>query len=202
MYDRGMASPTSASLPHPRDLERICRGLATLDAIMSSEWEARYYSFNAAWDPAAQVRMASMRNGSGDDWFIAFTPHGTFVKAFWHEHPLTPAATVYAGLPAALQPQRDEPAFTTDQVTWGGWHDGSAWTLRGDPAPLADELAMLAGDAAAYRDYAAAYFEATVPLEVIVHVLAGAPLDASIVASVNDERSLAELRADLVEIGY
>jgi hypothetical protein len=42
------------------------RSLAMLDAILSPEWEYRYYSFNAAWGPAQE--LASMRNGSGDDY--------------------------------------------------------------------------------------------------------------------------------------
>lgn len=74
----------TSQLAEPRDLERICRGLAALDALMSEEWQYRYYSFNAAWAPGE--RMASMRNGSGDDWFIVFAPAGVFVKSFGHEH--------------------------------------------------------------------------------------------------------------------
>ena len=191
-----------ATLPPPSDLERICKGLATLDAIMASDWEDRSYSFNARWNAKKKVRMASMRNGSGDDWFIAFTPAGTFVKSFWHEYKPVAAATIYAGLPKALEPQRKEPAFEADLVTWGGWHDGEAWTLRGDAKPLKDELAILTGAGKIYRAYAASYFEAKVPLDAIEHVLAGKPLTAALVARVSSEQTLADLRADLTEIGY
>ncbi len=45
------------------------RSLAMLDAIMSPEWEYRYFSFNANWDASLGERMASMRNGSGDEYF-------------------------------------------------------------------------------------------------------------------------------------
>jgi hypothetical protein len=196
------ATRSEVLLPHPSELERTCKGLATLDAIMASEWEDRYYSFNAAWDTAQNVRMASMRNGSGDTWFIAFTPTGTFVKAFWHEHAHGDAAAIYAGLPEALVPQRDEPAFETHLVTWGGWHDGTTWTLRGDATPMEHELAILSGAATAYRDYAADYFEATLPLPAIEHVLAGRALTAAVVAQLDGEMDLEALTADLTEIGY
>jgi len=59
-----------STLPDPRTLERTCRGLATIDAMLSAEWELRYFSFNAHW--SAGQRMASMRNGSGDEWFFVF----------------------------------------------------------------------------------------------------------------------------------
>jgi hypothetical protein len=193
--------PTGSALPAPAELERICKGIATLDAIISADWESRYYSFNAAWNAKAEERMASMRNGTGDDWFIVFGKAGAFVKSFWHEHPRADVDAIYAGLPAALEAQRTEPAFATDEITYGGWYD-RAWTLRGNAKPLADELAILGGDPAAYRRYAADYFEVDVPLDAIAHVLAGKKLDAKLVARISDERTLAELRSDLAEIGY
>ncbi len=193
---------TSApSLPPPGELERICRGLATLDAILCPEWEHRYFSFNAAW--AAGERMASMRNGEGDDWFFVFGDAGVFLKSFWHEHqPRLDPAVIYAGLPAALEPQLAEAAFSMAQVTFGGWHDDGRWTLRGAVAPMEDGLPILAGDPAAYQAYAASYFELDVALDDVAHVLAGLPLDDERCARLRPGCSLAELAADLAEIGY
>lgn len=68
-------------LPGPPALERLTRSLAVLDAILSPDWEGRYYSFNAGWDAARGERMASMRDGCGDDWFLLFSPAGAFLKA-------------------------------------------------------------------------------------------------------------------------
>lgn len=47
-------------LPTVADLRDRCRSLAMLDAILSPDWESRYYSFNAGW--ADGEEMASMRN--------------------------------------------------------------------------------------------------------------------------------------------
>src|SRR5829696_2249314 len=105
-----MARRTSPTLPDPAALERTCKGLAALDAMMSDDWESRYYSFNHAWNAKAKRRMASMRNGSGDDWFIVFEPGGVFVKAFWHEYPREDVKKIYSGLPTKLLPQLKEGA--------------------------------------------------------------------------------------------
>jgi hypothetical protein len=75
-------------LPPPRHLERLSLSLAALDAVMSPEWEYRYYSFDPGWSPTQ--RMASMRNGSGGQYFIVFDPVGTVVRAFDHESALSP----------------------------------------------------------------------------------------------------------------
>ncbi len=191
---------TTPRLPGPVTLERTCRGLAALDAMLSDDWERRYYSFNKAWNK--KERMASMRNGSGDDWFIVFSAAGVFVKAFWHEYKREDVDAIYAGLPEALAHQRKEGAFLMEDVTFGGWHDGKTWTLRGNAKPMKDELAMLTGAAKAYREYANQVFEVKPPLDAIEHVLAGTKLDAKIVAKITKERTLADLEADLAEIGY
>ncbi len=191
----------SATLPAPAELERICKGLAALDAIMSEDWGDRYYSFDRNWNAKAKQRMASMRNGSGDDWFIVFAPAGVFVKSFWHEYPREKVAELYAGLPAKLASQLSEGAFDMEHVTFGGFHDGKAWTLRGNAVPMAEELAMLSGDPAKYVAFAADYYEEKLPRAAVAHVLAGKKLDAKLVASISTERTLAELKADLAEIG-
>jgi hypothetical protein len=191
-----------ATLGAPADLERVCKGLAVLDAMMSADWESRYYSFNQAWNVNARQRMASMRNGSGDQWFIVFEPGGVFFKALWHEHPREDVAQIYAGLPAKLSPQLEEPALEIEHLTFGGWHDGTSWTLRGNAEALGDEIAILTGDPDAYRAYAADYFEADLPRDAIAQVLAGKKLDAKLVGRITSDRTLADLKDDLAEIGY
>lgn len=189
-------------LPAPAALERICKGLAALDAMMSEDWQDRYYSFDHAWNKNAKQRLASRRNGQGDELFILFGPAGVFVKAYWHEYPRQSVTKIYDGLPAALVPQLKEPAFSMKDVTFGGWHDGTAWTLRGNAVPLTGVLAVLSGDPKKYRAYAADYFGATLPIDDVAHVLAGRKLNAKLVKRISTERTLAELKADLAQIGY
>jgi hypothetical protein len=189
-------------LPPPATLERVCKGLAVLDAIVCPDWEYRYYSFNHAWNADGSQRMASMRNGSGDEWFIVFAPAGVFVKAFWHEYPHEDIAMIYAGLPTELEPQLHEPAFSMDSNTFGGWHDGRSWTLRGNAKAVAGELRILAGDPDVYRAYAAECFEVDPPVDAIAHVLAGNRLDEEVIRRINPQRTMSELADDLTELGY
>ena len=88
-----------------------------------------------------------------------------------------------------------------DLVTFGGWHDGT-WTLRGDPKPMAEELLMLSGEPEAYRSFVSGYFEIEVPVEPVAHLLAGKKLSAKLLSALGSERTLAEMKDDLAEIGY
>jgi hypothetical protein len=76
-------------LPDIVTLRRRCQALAMLDAILSPEWDSRYYSFTTSWADDAQ--LASMNNGSGDEYSIVFTPAGVFIRGFDHESPMSPA---------------------------------------------------------------------------------------------------------------
>ena len=100
--------------------------------MLSEKWQDRYYSFDRAWSTKSKQRMASMGNGSGDEWLIVVEPAGVFLKAFWHENPHEDVTKIYGGLPTKLLPQLKEPAFSMEDVTFGGWHDGTSWTLRGN----------------------------------------------------------------------
>jgi hypothetical protein len=62
------------ALPDVVTLQRRSQALAVLDAIMSPEWEWRYYSVGSRWAPGEE--MASMRNGSGDAYSIVFSVAG------------------------------------------------------------------------------------------------------------------------------
>lgn len=61
------------------------RSLAMLDAILSPEWEYRYYSFNSKW--AEGELMGSMRSGCGDYWFALFCSAGVALHGIAHEAP-------------------------------------------------------------------------------------------------------------------
>jgi len=186
----------------PAKLEPLTRSLATLDAILSDDWESRYYSFNAKWGRGQ--RMASMRDGCGDEWFLVFTKDAAFLKGLAHEYPPGDVAAIYDGLPAKLSALRTEPSFSMDDTSYGGWFD-KKWTIRSAPKlakVMGQHLGILDGKPKTYRSYAEGYFEADVPLAAIEHVYAGKPIDQKLIDSINPERKLAALKADLVEIGY
>ena len=189
-----------SDLPEPKRLEQICRGLAMLDAALCEEWEYRYYSFNSAW--SGEQRLASMRNGEGDEWFLVFEPSGTFLKTFWHEYENEISKQIYTGIKKELEPLVEEPAFSMEYITYGGWHDGKKWHLRGNKDPFKQEIEILSGAPSAYRDYAAQYFEADLSTETISSILSGERLTVELLAKINPKRIFDDLSADLDEIGY
>ena len=108
---------TLATLPDIENLRRLTQSLAMLDAIMSPDWEYRYYSFNSKWDEGEM--MASMRNGSGDGYFILFNSHGAIMKGFDHESAMSPWSAeeeklwpgIFEDVPDEFQSFLSEPAF-------------------------------------------------------------------------------------------
>ncbi|MEZ4376243.1 MAG: hypothetical protein R3B07_35895 [Polyangiaceae bacterium] len=216
-----MQTPSSRhpqALPHPQKLERLCQALATLDAVMSPEWDGRFYSFNAAW--AGGQRMASMRDGSGDEFYIVFEAGRAFIKGLAHER--SEAVERYsleiakAQVPEVFDECLEEPAFTPEYTSFVLWHteDASGWSAldlglhahvegqQGDPDGSADLLAILAGAPEQYVEFADWYFEVEVPLDAVRRVYAHEPLSEALVRELNPETSLDEIREDLEEIGY
>jgi hypothetical protein len=184
-------------LPPPARLERICKGLAVLDAILSPDWESRYYSFDSRW--ANDMRMASMRSGSGDDYYMVFTAGLAFVKGLDHERPHEDPDAIFHGLPVALAALRTEPAFAMELVSYGGWFADGAWTIRGNDY---GQLAIPSGQVELYAAFAKDYYERELPLRSVHSILTGVPLDDALVAMIAPDRKLVDLAEDLAEIGY
>lgn len=184
----------------PPELWKRSVALAALDAVLSPEWEFRYYSFAPTWGPGTQ--MASMRNGSGDDYSIGFSPQGVFVKGFDHEAPMSPWRPgkpglwpgTYAGCPPGLEQFRDEPSFKPADTTFAFWWDSAtqAWGKGPTEFPPGDDpdgsiwlLEILGGGPERYVAFAAAYYELEVPRVLVEQVYAHAPLSRSFVVDLN-----------------
>ncbi|BFO15284.1 hypothetical protein SHKM778_16720 [Streptomyces sp. KM77-8] len=92
--------------------------MAVLEAILSPEWEGRRHSFDDHWSETES--MASMRNGSGDEYSIVFSPAGAYVRGFDHESPMSPYVMdgpwpgVLDEVPEVFQPYVEEPAFSDE----------------------------------------------------------------------------------------
>lgn len=115
------------TLPDVETLKKLSQSLAMLDAIMSPEWEYRYYSFNTKW--SENEMMASMRNGSGNDYFILFNKYGAIIKGFAHESLMSPYANdlkkvwkgIFEKVPIEFESFLSEPAFIIEDTTFCIW---------------------------------------------------------------------------------
>jgi hypothetical protein len=208
-----------SALPDIGTLEKITQSLAMLDAILCPEWEYRYFSFDARWDVALGERMASMRNGSGDEYFLLFTARGAIMKGFDHESPMSTwsseSRTVWPGVLDNVPPEfaafLEEPAFNMADATFciwrtaedSQWHRGVISFPEGsDPDGSEALLWALGGSQHAYREFARDYFEVDVELAAIRDVFDHAPLTLDLVRRLNPARAYAELVTDGTEIGY
>jgi hypothetical protein len=201
------------ALPDISGLRRLTRSLAMLDAILSPEWESRYYSFDSHWGPGEL--MASMRNGQGDGWFALFTGAGVVIIGLDHEAPMfrpgDPWPGVVDSLPADLAPAVDEPAFDARNCTFclwrrtggAGWEHGPVEFPDGDDADgSALLLGILDGRPESYRAFAADYYEVDLPLDAVAAVYAHDPLTPALIARLNADASIDMLGEDVAEIGY
>lgn len=219
------AAQLADRLPAIGVVRRWSQSLAVLDAIMSAEREYRYFSFDAQFGP--DQALASMRNGSGDEYSIIFTSDGAFVRGFDHESPLSPFIQtpralwpgLLTGLPASLVAAAEEPAFTMEGVPvmtvalWRlagdeQWHHGQiaypqAWENEyADPDGSGWLFAQLDGRAESYLSYASEYFERRLLAEAVTAIIEHRPLTTALVRALNPERSHHDLIDELNRVGY
>lgn len=67
-------------IPNPKELQKICKSISTLEAIICPEWEYRYYSYQKDWSETEE--FCEMRNGQGDQMLILFSKNGTCINGF------------------------------------------------------------------------------------------------------------------------
>lgn len=67
-------------LPNPSELQKLCRAISALEAIICPEWEYRYFSYQQDWSETEE--FCGMRNGQGDQLLILFSQYGTCINGF------------------------------------------------------------------------------------------------------------------------
>jgi hypothetical protein len=203
-----------SALPDLPGFRRLTRSLAMLDAIMSPEWEFRYYSFDSRWAPGEM--MASMRDGSGDHWFALITPVGIALHGLAHEAPTfrpgTPAPGIFETLPSEFHKNfLKEPAFDTANSTFCIWRRSGddRWSTAARPASSTSDadgsdelLAILAGDPRQYAQWASEYYERTLNVADVSAIYQHVPLTPALAKRLNPAIDFDELEGDIAEIGY
>ncbi|MFF4631562.1 hypothetical protein [Streptomyces griseorubiginosus] len=208
-------------LPEIAVLREHCRALAMLEAALSPEWGDRYHSFDAHWSEGEA--LASMRNGSGDEYSVVFSAAGVFVRGFDHESPMSPYAEdgpwpgVLDEVPEVFKACVEEPAFCDDgmprvtaciwrEVGDDGWRTGAIDFPDGhtDDPDGADYLFQLLVDRSpeAFQEWAEDYYEVPVDLDAVRHVMSLRPLTEDVVRALNPDIGLADLADDIAQIGY
>ncbi|MEO3790413.1 hypothetical protein ABGB14_09375 [Nonomuraea sp. B10E15] len=195
--------------------------MTVLEAILSPEWSNRYHSFNSDWGPGEE--MASMRNGSGDEYSIIISAAGAYIRGFAHEAVMSPYGNdglwqgVLDSVPEVFHPGIEKPAFCNQDgmpiVTVCLWHEvGDDQLMAGeidypecqsDPDGAAYLFARLvAPSPEAFQRFAEDYYEVPVDLEAVRHVYALRPLTHAVVTTLNADLTLEDLVEDLAIVRY
>ncbi|HEY3562289.1 MAG TPA: hypothetical protein VGL05_32700 [Kribbella sp.] len=206
-------------LPEPGVVRRVSRALAVLDVVLNdSEDILNFYAFDARWSDTEEAAL--MRDGSGNEYSIVFSPAGVFAYGFDHESPMSPwgnGMTLWPGLidgvPDVFHEARDDPAFAdtpgVPRATVCFWRttEDTAWRcgpVQNADRDGADRLFELVADGRpeAYLTFAEEYYGVALDLEAVRHVYALMPLTEYVVTSLNRERRLGDLKDSIAEIGY
>lgn len=198
------------ALPDLEGFVRLTQALAALDAVMAPDWQDRYFSFNARWGDGEQ--MASMRNGSGDDWFALISDAGIALVGLAHEAPSfvvgAPQPWVFDELPNVFHANvRDEPAFDAANTTFCVWRlaSDSAWScgVEGEVDDgSSDLLWILAGDPQQYVAFAENYYEVDLSPVDVEAVYRHEPLTAERAQRLNPDVDWEALKVELDEIAF
>lgn len=209
-----------SALPTIADMRQTCKIIAVLDAILSPEWEYRYYSYNAQWDEDHQEEVASMRNGEGDEYMILFDANGAIINGFAHESEMNGwqengKQNIWKGVIDDV-PQEFQNFIQTEPIpslgtTFCIWrkHTDNAWQIGKIDFPVDDYrdgsemLSILDGKPATYHAFAEEYYELSLKLEWIEYVYSQNTITKEFVLKLNPDFTDWELlKDDLEEIDF
>lgn len=199
-----------SSLPDRKSLEAICKAISVLDAIISQEWQYRYYSFNSKWGP--KERCLQMRNGSGDEMLILFREDGCVINGFAHEFDQQNKARLTQGLPTIFNEFIFGEPVSSIGTTFCIWTlDLKKWRI-GELENFEDNseemLKIFDGQPQTYINWATEYFEdgykaSGIPFDIVNKIYRGQPVTKEIVLSIVDTlEDWEQLEKDLIEIDY
>lgn len=190
-------------LPSISEVKRISQSLALLDAIIMPEWELRYFSFDCHWD--GEEMMASMKNGSGNEYFLLFNKHGVIGKVFIKNMQLSEneKKELFTKIPSLYESFKQEEAFSLDNISFCFWRSNNknSWVSE----PMTENLFylnFLTGNPNIYKEWAEEYYEKKFNIDVIQDIFLHKPLTTEIISKLNTEIKIEDLSEDLEEIGY
>lgn len=190
-------------LPTAERCRKIFQAVAMLDALLSPEWEYRYYSYNAAWGEGEE--MASMRDGGGSHYFALFTSKALYIKGFDRELAQSSQAVVgVENVPDDVARFLQEPAFIGGETTFCLWNgSGKDWSADKTYTQAHIRLLrVLTEEAAYYREWASDYYGVNLDLHTVQRIFDMETLTPELLALFNQELGLGDLEEDLTEIGY
>lgn len=192
-------------LPSKEVLQRICKAISVLDAILCSEWEYRYYSYNSQWSEGEE--FCEMQDMEGKRFQILFKEKGCIINGVHSDYEEANKSILTNGLPEIFQEFIfGEPvaSYGTNFCIWTDEKDNWQYTETGKADGKEELLRILDGNPITYKQWAEEYFEVEeIPLDIIKQIYRGETLTKSMVLAVNPEmENWEQLISDLEEINY
>lgn len=203
-----------ADLPAPDRIQDLSKALAMLDIILTpdDDFEDRYFRYEPAGVDG--MALATMENGSGDRYFIAFDQEATFAWGFAHESAMTPFALdpiqvwpgVLDGVPSGFARLLLQPRFMLDGTFLAStafWSDrGDAWRAGLSSAPADAEDAdgalllfelLLDDRPEAFVAFADEYYERDVDADAVRAIYDMQPLTPHLVRKIRPDVELSQV---------
>lgn len=181
-------------------LRKRMKTLAVADAVLSPEWEYRYFSYNSKWSDTEE--LASMRDGCGNHWFLWLREDLAGYKCLsLDDGVMRNIESARNTFPVQYKDFLDEPAFTIDEATCI-WHlSGSEWVKHGlSVRQIIDLEEVLAWTAEGYHSWATDYYETDIDITG-VRGLFERPFNDEVARQLNPEVDLPQLKSEWEEIG-
>lgn len=188
-------------LPSISEVKKRSQALALLDAIIMPDWEYRYFSFNNNWDGNNKESMASMRDGSGGEYFFHFTKGGVAGKILdVSEIPNKEAAL--KALPDCFDSFKNEEAFNNTHASFFCWRTESdnQWFSYPDDLSQYPFMNFIVGGSSVYQSWAETYYETTFENSILESIFASLSIDANQLEKMNPEITMDDLSEDIQEI--
>ena len=197
-------------LPDITSLEQTCKAISVLDAILSPEWQYRYYSYNSKWD--VNEECLQMRDGSGDEMHILFKENNCVINGFSHEYDQGEKANLTKGLPKLFNEFIfEEPIKSIGTTFCVCTENSNSWavgTLQDEQDNSEEMLQILDANPQTYIDWATEYHEDSfaedgISFATVRRIYDGEELTKEMVLSVVDDfEDWGQLKDDLLEINY
>lgn len=198
------------ALPDRYRLQQICKAASVLDAILSQEWQYRYYSYNSKWSDSEE--FCEIRNGHGDHVLILFNSAGCVINGMTHEYYPKDKSKLTKGLPKVYDEFIFGEPVHTIGTTFCLWtaEDGR-WQI-GEVADFDDgseeRLRIFDGNPQTYINWAIDYYEDDFIVNensarIVYDIYQGKELTKEMVLSISNKvNDWEQLKNDLIEIDY
>lgn len=198
------------ALPDKYRLQQICKAASVLDAILSPEWQYRYYSYNSKWSDNEE--FCEIRDGQGDHVLILFNAVGCVINGMTHEYHPKDKNKLTKGLPKTYgEFIFGEPVHSigTTFCLWtavdGKWQIGEVEDYDDGSE---ESLRIFDGNPQTYINWAKDYYEDDFIINnnttrVVSDIYNGQKLTREMILSISDKvDDWGQLKNDLIEIDY